>query len=64
MGIDICINFLNVASTTDKKIKVFCQLINEKQEKHLMKDVNYFITKAIEKFAVENGISVIGLKKT
>jgi transposase len=32
------------------------------KEKRLMKDVNYFISKAVVKFAVENGVSVIDLE--
>ncbi len=32
------------------------------KEKRLMKDVNYFISKAVVKFVVENGVSVIGLE--
>ncbi len=32
------------------------------KEKRLMKDVNYFISKAVVKFAVENVVSVIDLE--
>jgi IS605 OrfB family transposase len=32
------------------------------KEKRLMKDVNHYVSKAIIRFAVENGVSVIGLE--
>ena len=32
------------------------------KEKHLMTDVNHCISKTIVKFAIENGVSVIGLE--
>jgi hypothetical protein len=32
------------------------------KEKRLMKDVNHCVSKAIIRFAVENGVSVIGLE--
>ena len=33
------------------------------KEKRLMKDVNHYVSKAIIRFAVENGVSVIGLRR-
>ena len=91
MGIDLCINFLAVASTTDKRCKFFAggEIKNKRnvyknmrsrlqskgtlsakrmikrlvaKEKRLMKDVNHRISKAVVKFAVENGVSVIGFE--
>ncbi len=91
MGIDLGINFLAVASTTDKKCKSFAggEIKNKRnvyrnmrarlqskgtlsakrmikhlagKEKRLMKDVNHYVSKAIIRFAVENGVSVIGLE--
>ena len=91
MGIDLGINFLAVASTTDKKCKSFAggeiknkrnayknmrarlqfkRILSAKKtikhlagkEKRLMTDVNHCISKEIVKFAVENGVSVIGLE--
>jgi IS605 OrfB family transposase len=91
MGVDLGINFLAVASTTDKKCKFFAvgEIKNKRnvyknmrlrlqskgalsakrmvkhlasKEKCLITDVNHCIFKAIVKFAVENGVSVIGLE--
>jgi transposase len=92
MGVDLGINFLVVASTTDKKCKFFAgrEIKNKRnvyknmrvrlqskgtllakrmikhlagKEKRLMTDVNHCISKAIVKFAVENGVYVIGLRR-
>lgn len=91
MGVDIGINYLAVASTTDKKCNFFAggeiknrrniyknmrarlqskgtlsarRMLNHLagKEKRLMTDVNHCISKAIVKFAVENGVNVIGLE--
>lgn len=91
MGIDVGMNWLAVASTTDKKSKFFCggeakyvrntyknmrrrlQAKGTKsakrvlkhiagKERRLMANMNHIVSKHIVKFAVQNGVTCIGLE--